>query len=293
MRAWEIQTDEDLARSVHPGVTTESLFLDFKKALDQGPDWQAEVARDVAQFANARAGCLLLGVRERKDLRNIKIAEEFVGVLDPDRCRESIEQAIHRSLVPSDLSRTIAFVHPATEPQTTLVAVNVFPSRRLVWVSPCSDGNRLDVVTRTNHGKAYMRPGEIEMQWANSLRSAQIAFGEALDVIAAARPNMAIDVEIVGGVARVSRHGVTLLPSTVTPSLGNRRDAYSFDVRIPIGDDIATLKVPFEMLSSAWVDGDSVLHILLRVPLVWDVSSKVLRFDPFGLLSRPSPVAPP
>src|SRR5262249_32938104 len=144
---------------------------------DKGLNWQPELGRGVSQFANSLGGTLLLGVDERKDpATNIKTAINIGGVKDADQTRERIETAIRNVLVPADLDRTIDFITTASG--AVVVAVNIAPSHRVIWVANTPES--LAVVRRTNHGKEYMRPGEIERLWSNTLRSAQIAFNEAI-----------------------------------------------------------------------------------------------------------------
>jgi hypothetical protein len=278
---WAIKTTADLGRIVVVNKTTESLHLDFKKDLDRGPDAQPELGRDIAQFANNEGGCLLLGVSERKDpATRTKTAIGLDGVGDADRCCEDIETWIRNVLVPADFSRTIDFI---STPSATFVAVNVPASRRLIWVADPGQNRRLEVVRRTNHGKEYMRPAEIERHWSNTARSAQIAFQDVVaEATASDFTSNGLRVEIVGGVARVSkmaqRNGLLQMFSG-PPRLGHIDDR-GFELRVPI-KDIVTVRIPFELLSTAWLDG-GVVHLMCLAPLIYDADAKALMFDPFG-----------
>ncbi|MEO7732852.1 MAG: ATP-binding protein [Kofleriaceae bacterium] len=281
---WAIRTASDFERLVHLDVTTESLYLDFKTALGRGPGAQAELGRDVSQFANHLGGCLLLGVAERRDPKTaLKTASAFAGVSEPDQCREVIETWIRNVLVPGDLSRTIDFVRTA---HATFVAVNIPPSRRVVWVADPAQQNRLEVVRRTNHGKEYMRPGEIERLWSNTLRSAQIAFDEAYQEMRAATPaESAVEANIVGGISRIAQSlkGRVMQPMRARPSI-ERSDSRGFELSVPM-ERIYPLRVPFELLSAAWIDTNAV-HLLFRAPIVFDAEQKLLQFDPFDQLKH-------
>lgn len=281
---WEIKDEVDFTSKVRLGITTESLHLDFKAALDRGLGAQAELGRDVAQFANNDGGCLLIGVTERTDpTTGIKTAATVVGVADPNQCRADVEAWIRNVLVPADFSRTVDFIRT---PTATVVAVNVPASRRLIWVNDPGQPNKLEVVRRTNHGKEYMRPNEIERQWSNSLRSAQIAFQHAVDEATRMRPQLtAREIEIVGGVLRVNRLNAIhdLVRPTGRPSL-ETHDPYGFSVRITIGTTPYSVRVPFELLSTAWIAPDGVIHVLFLAPLVHNVNEDILQFDPFGFV---------
>jgi hypothetical protein len=131
-----IRTLDDFLKLVTLETTTESLILDFKRTVDpKEPEWQQELCRDVAQFANTWGGCLLVGVEEgREPSTGLKVASRIRGVTDPDAVRGWVEQAITNHLVPSTLSHDICFV---THSNGTLVAVNA------VWVD---SGGRLAVL---------------------------------------------------------------------------------------------------------------------------------------------------
>lgn len=286
MPTWLIAEPADLTRLVQIGVTPESLHLDFKSALERGkPDAQAELGRDISQFANNQGGCLLLGVGESKDpISHIKTASKFTGVKDPEKDCEDIEKWIRNVLVPADFSRTVAFIQT---PQGVVVAVNVPASQRLIWVADPGQSNRLEVVRRTNYGKEYMRPGEIERHWSNTLRSAQIAFNDALKEARSMHPNTTAEIEIVGEILRVAGNfNRTVQHLSGRPTL-KAHDPRGFEVNVPVGSASYTLRIPFELLSTAWINYDGSIHILCVAPIVFHDDKKVLRFDPFGFLQQP------
>ncbi|MDB4963952.1 MAG: hypothetical protein JWP01_3951 [Myxococcales bacterium] len=281
---WAIRSETDLNRLVKVGTTTESAQLDFKGSLDRGPGAQAELGRDVAQFTNTDGGCLLIGVEERKDpTTNIKTAIRVVGVKDADKDREDIEAWIRNVLTPADLDRKIEFIRTQG---VVVLAVNVPASRRLIWVNDPGQPNKLEVVRRTNHGKEYMRPNEIERHWSNTPRAAQIAFEEAFKTVNEINPTQtALPVEIVGGILRVNTRASTSLQKIIKrPTLG-LRDETGFELRVPLGDSVPTIRVPFELLATAWAD-NAMINILCRAPIVYDAENELLRFDPFGYLAR-------
>jgi len=95
--------EEDLLALVRRGVS-ESLYLDYKRALPKNRDGRKELAKDVAAFANAYGGYLIYGVREEGG-----VAKEIVGLelQDPDREISALEHAIR------DLTEPQVEVHVA------------------------------------------------------------------------------------------------------------------------------------------------------------------------------------
>lgn len=134
-----------------------------------------------------------------------------------------------------------------------------------------------------------MRPAEIERHWSNTARSAQIAFTDALEKLASLRSasgtlSQVIEVEIVGGISRISEQLQGRWPQQTTsaPSVGSH-DETGFVLRVPLGSKTPTLRVPFELLSTAWVD-NSRLNIMCAAPIIYDAKFDQLRFDPFNQL---------
>jgi hypothetical protein len=172
-----LRSRTDFDRAIKLGETTESIVLDFKMTLDsREPNWQQEVSRDVAQFANTWGGCLVFGVTERFDaVKNVKVAEAAVGVPDADKVREWIETAIQNYLVPSTLTRDVV---PLVLSAATVVAVKIEPSRHLVYVWD-RQTHTIECLRRTSHGKTYMNPDEMERHMAASLRARMLGLRHA------------------------------------------------------------------------------------------------------------------
>jgi hypothetical protein len=273
-----VRTLKDLKSVVTLNVTQESLFVDFKVELDRTKDdWQVEAAQDVAQFANTLGGCLLVGVAERKDAAtNLKIATAFKGVDDPERTKEWVEQAITQKLVPGTLPHDIAMV---TVDGRTVVAVNVPPSRRIVYVwHRTRDDETIRCVYRTNHGKARMNPDEMERHMMNASRAARLAFTEA-------------KVSASSGLADVHGGVWAYGPSQVNPRIlqtsfrgtvtAVEESWFQFKGKVD-GQSIGgwggecVVNIPFDLLRSVWVDHEANLALLLSVRLVLANSELIL-----------------
>lgn len=267
----EVRSREDLLSLVTLGQTTESLFLDFKHQVDRSGEWQTELAQDVSQFANTWGGCLLIGVAESKDKNTgLKVAARFTGVSDPDRVRESVEQAITNKIVPSTLSRTIDFVR--LDSSTTIVAVNVPASRRLVYTWDGTDHGIIRCAYRTNHGKARMNPDEVERHMMNSSRAAKLAFDEARKVLGASQST-----EVHGGVwfyGQPNGDLRLLMPSFRCWLTESASGWFQLQGEVDGGQmhglarGSCTVNIPYDVLRSVWVDPGDCLALLLSVRLV-------------------------
>lgn len=164
------------------GSTAENKWLEFKTAYSK--EDPLELARDIAQFANTEGGTLLFGVSEEKDSTGkLNVAKEFVGVSDVDRLKQAIEQAIQNHITPSTfrpVSETIK-----CQDSKVVVALNVPPSRHVIYVCKREDQGHeksqkhlIECLHRTNHGKDWMNPDELERHLMNGSRAAKLDFGK-------------------------------------------------------------------------------------------------------------------
>lgn len=178
-----LHTAEEVDAAIQLGHTTEGLHLEFKEtingvgatAADVLRKTRKELCRDITQFANHQGGCLLIGVAERMNASNLKVAAQFAPVGEPDKLREWIEQAITDYCVPNTFTRHIDVI---PHPSGTLLAVNIPPSRIPIILWDRQD-HTMQAVARNNHGKHYLNPDELERLRMTGSRAAKIAFDEA------------------------------------------------------------------------------------------------------------------
>jgi hypothetical protein len=240
MKLVYIRSADEFAATVKLGHTTESLWLDFKHSLERKKEGaQKEICRDIAQFANTEGGCFLVGVSETTNPDSgLKVAKEIEAVVDPDGDRGWIEQAISKHLVPATLTKFIEF---PTTPQGIVIAVNVPPSRHTVHVWD-RDRHTMECVHRTNHGKAYMNPDEMERHMMNGSRATMLAMK---DVVGRASTR---DVVIAGGL-RNSGGGMW----RPTVHIGELAEG-SFEVSaITPGNPSMTTTIPYELVKAVWL----------------------------------------
>ena len=164
---------------VHLGTTTEGLCLDFKGQANLGADKdKLELARDIAQLANSSGGVVLIGVQEKLLPNGIKVADHVVNVDKADVLIQQAEQVIGNYLVPSTLSRSMEPI--VLRDGKTVVAINVQPSRHLVYVCErVKQQHRIECLVRTSHGKEWMNPDEMERHMMNASRAARLGFADA------------------------------------------------------------------------------------------------------------------
>jgi hypothetical protein len=261
MRLTFIYTPDDFAAVVQLGTTTESLFLDFKKTINNKvPSAQKEACRDIAQFANTEGGCLILGVTERKDpTTGIKVASCISSLLEPDQMQQWIEQAIRNYLVPATFSHDVSIIR---DPRGTVIAVNVPPSRHLVALWDYS-AHTIEYVRRTSHGKDWMNPDEVERHIMNGSRGAKLA------LLSAQQKATSDEVEVIGGFWQRHPHSRNsderCNPSG--PVKFGQSEEYWFELRVPVANGVS-VTIPYGVIEEAWIGASGRVNLLLSVRLI-------------------------
>jgi hypothetical protein len=285
-----IRTPEELDAVVTIGTTTESLVLDFKRAIH---DWdvprgtpdrdkrrdeaQRETCRDVAQFANTNGGCLLIGVAERLNpVTRLKVADAIQPVADPDAMRQWIEEAIRNYLVPGTFSHDITSV---ADPRGTLLAVNVPPSVHLITLWD-SQRHTIECLRRTSHGKDWMNPDELERHVMNGSRATKLAFELALNQA------QRREIRVAGGYwTRVGNPPDTLLRPWYPDAPVNIAQVGDqwFDLQFGrIGGADRSLILPFGVVEHAWVGADGLVNVILSVRVVLVNLGYELTIEPYA-----------
>ena len=270
-----IYTSVDFASAVELGTTTESLFLDFKKTIDNWnlpphvpsrqakvQDAQKEACRDIAQFANTEGGCLVIGVSERKDpTTGIKVADSISSLQDPDQMQQWVEQAMRNYLVPATFSNDVSIIK---DPRGTVIAVNVRPSRNLVALWDYRAAT-IEYVRRRSHGKDRMNPNEVERHLMNGSRAAKLALIEAKEHTTSER------VEVVGGVwpeyPSSPERPVRWNPQE--PITIGQMEEYWFELRVPNEQGMPrALTIPYSLIKEAWASASGVLMLLFTIQII-------------------------
>lgn len=172
-----IETADDFARAIRLGSTRESIYLDFKAALEKEKANAAiELARDIAQFANTLGGCLVFGVSERTDGDGRRVAEKFISVDRADLVLERVTSSVTNYLVPNTLSYSAIPIDLSTG--DVVVVVNVPPSAKVVTVFD-RQTNAIQFIRRNSRGKTYHNPAQLEAALMDGSRAKYLSFLDA------------------------------------------------------------------------------------------------------------------
>lgn len=159
-----IRTAADLAARVVPGQTREDDYMDFKAdPWARNDAGRRECAADVAQFANASGGAILLGAPEQDH-----VAVGFKDVPEPEELPRWIGDVINRQLEPVPPIEPHVIAVPGG---TRVVVVNVPPSPVLIGRKT---GEGYEFPIRAGDGKRYMTLMEVEARMRNNERLARL-----------------------------------------------------------------------------------------------------------------------
>lgn len=260
-----IRTLGELNSNVTINKTTESLSLEFKKTINiGGRNVDEEVALDICQFANSRGGVILLGVEE-KMFEGKKVAG---GYLDTDF--ELISRFINDKVVPliNPRSVSIDLFSISINENLRIVSINIQPlASGLACVCKNYPPFQQKFPYRTNYGKKYFNPTEVEIKMSDKNRHIEIKISKYLLISSE----------------------VKLYPSVKKEDIENNA---SWDIRddntfiSSLGESEYTLKIsgvavniPFSLTRDVWITEHNKIGILLDVQLTIDKSRKNILFD--------------
>jgi hypothetical protein len=169
----------------------ESTDLDYKgRQYERKPEWQAELAKDVAALANTAGGTLILGLEEDR-------ATSVPASANPERLTDQLRKTYREALAyrmepPAECDIAFIAEDPADPAPRGLVVITVPPSARgphaVVGFKDARDGT-LRFPYRNDNTTSYMNLSQVKRAIA---ASASLAAGRH-DVLAAAHEAIAAD----------------------------------------------------------------------------------------------------
>lgn len=161
-----IKNQQDFESHVHIGETPEGIHWDYKQAFNYKEP--ADIAIDLAAFANTYGGTLLIGVAEKKE-NGLKVASGFVPNVDAEEIKKHVFTNILDLISPKIDAQVVQY----NVSDNVVVAINVEPSVNLVSVCLDKDRQSFCIPYRTEYGNRYMSFEEIEKRMVDN-RTRQI-----------------------------------------------------------------------------------------------------------------------
>lgn len=259
IRSWD-----DIQRYIKLDETHESIVLDFKEDIPlKNPDSAKETARDIAQFANTWGGCLLVGVEETLSQQGYKTASKFCGVKDSESLKAFLHTKVVNYLYPSTISFKDVIITDKTFPP--LFAINVDPIENgLVAVWKRGDSNAIEYLYRTEYGKDYLKPAEVEEKLMDKMRPIILRLNRLFEQ------------------CRASGQGSYPLVHLSSPLEGVSQSDYGEVVRlreirqseIILAYKESPFSVPFGLIRDVWETIDNKIGLVINATIVVPSASK-------------------
>jgi hypothetical protein len=243
------------------GVTSENRLLDFKGRYGRTPDQAVEVARDVAQFANTEGGTLLVGVGERLDAGR-RVADQIVPVADLDDEKRWVEQAVRNYLSPATFSRAM---HEIALPNGNILAINIPPSLHLVALWTRNGKHGIEYLFRTDHGKQWFNPDEVERHIMNGSRAMQIKL-ERLVAELSTPSQGALEVELVPRAEMFGGYVGNRATYSVQRPLVRLAKRTEDEIELSVGN--VHVRLPQGLVAEAWRTSDRKLGLYVKVAIL-------------------------
>jgi hypothetical protein len=261
-------------RAVVLGQTSEDRNLEFKSEYrwqkGKGPPGEAEeLSRDVAAFANTDGGVLLVGVAEREDSGR-RIADKIANIENVDGLKQWIEQSIRNNLTPSTFSRAIAEI-VLPDGEGTILAVNIPQSLYLVAMWTTAGKKGIEYLHRTDHGKVWFNPDEVERQIMNGSRAMQIRLAQLFRQLTK-KPDDRIQVQLTPvaemWVGARGAYGARPLVSLAPVLCSGEEVELRVNAQTRTGDLPVGVRIPHGLIVEAWAAGEGRLGLCLKVQVV-------------------------
>lgn len=283
-----------LEREVILGQTTESRLVEFKeqyrwqKGAKSGRDdddiaGQAEeLCRDIAAFANADGGTLLVGIAEAKKAGR-RVADSIKGVDDIDGFKQWVEQAVRNHLVPFTFAR---YVDAIATPSGNVLAINIPPCLHLVALWRPQRKRGIEYLYRTDLGKEWLNPDEVEEHIMNGSRAMKIQLARVLDEVQ--RHSNQLQAVVTPSVRTFMKSGleprgvavVSNNPTFLRRVPGSDRE---IEVHVNVENRLLCVRVPIGLIEEAWVTSDLRVGLYLKVAItVRGQNQKELSLEPLA-----------
>ena len=224
--------------SVPPDKAPETYALDFKAQHKKDP---AEHAKDMAAFANAYGGVLLVGVSEKAD----NYERCLLPVGDAKQVAKDYEDAARDLLAPRPLIDPSVVLFPSDETRA-IVAINVdaFAGQLVGARLPNTEGWRFPMRTTSRH-TTYVDPEKAMIYADPRTRKAAILLSQ----VPAGEPLRVQARELIG----TDRGRAVRIFEGELQSYERESNTVSFIVRVPDKvNNSVTIRAPLEDVEAVW-----------------------------------------
>lgn len=261
---------QEISKNIVLKNTQETIFLEFKQAINLENKHlktrlAEELACDICQFANTLGGSILIGVKEGKGkISGLSVATCFVNVSNLEEVRIFINDKVRNFYYPSSMNYDIVAIE--IKHNISLLAINIYPlTNNVACVFSPSSPDYLRYPFRTEFGKKYMRPYEVEEKMNNRTR------GLYLQLLNIWRRDK--EIQILSQVIKQEKDPTLLWDNRDLNIFISELFDHEFQLRI--NDQI--INIPYGLLKEVWTTYDEKIGIIINAKIVISGDRKEIR----------------
>lgn len=254
-------SEKNICENIILNHTQESIFLDFKKEINlenksRKNELSVEFACDICQFANTLGGVILIGVEEKQgSISGLNMANSYVNVVNCEDIRKFINDKARNYYYPSHINYDIVKIQ--MNKKVNLLAINIYPlTNNIACVFSPSSPDYLRYPFRTEFGKKYLRPYEVEEKMNNRNRG---LFLQLMNIWQKDK-----EVQILSPIVKEEKD----------PSLAwDNRDLniyiselYNNEFQLRINDQV--INIPYGLLKEVWSTCDKKIGVIVNAKIV-------------------------
>jgi len=256
-----LYSKQDISENISLNYTQETLFIEFKKEINlmnrhQKTALAEEFACDICQFANTLGGVILIGVEEGDgNIPGLSVATRFVNVDNIEQIRVFLNDKVRNFYYPSSVNFDIVAIE--IENNISLLAINIYPlANNIACVFSPSGSDYLRYPFRTEFGKKYMRPYEVEERMNNRNRSLYLQLSNIWQKDK--------EVQILSQVIKEKK--------SPTLQWDNRdlnifiSELFDHEFRLRVNDQL--INIPYGLLQEVWTTYDGKIGIIINARIV-------------------------
>jgi hypothetical protein len=270
------KTPDNITTNIVLGTTKESLYLDFKRELSFDKDSAYELALDICSFANSEGGSIIIGIEEDIDPNDkCNVAKSFLNVNNVEDIERFINDQVSEYIYPAELKYECK---PLKINDNSLLSINVYPLEKgIAAVSKKSEPQNIKFPYRTDYGKKYMKPYQVDERNMSNSRSLFLRMKRLNDKCKG--------VVLHSPVYLISNEQRTLIKNTdVTITKINESEFNLFFSGNPGISGIGiNVFVPFSLLFDIWEMDYNKMGVILRANILLDTDTGNSYIEPLNI----------